>query len=131
MRQHIHGLLALLGLMLVSSTLACRPGPHASVATSSGAIVITDPSQREAAVGKLVTVTGRQTRSKQPTVAGVDVNGDYALSDVQVRATGRLERYVVGVPSIADDVMMATRSPGTYYALVDPATGYLAKSVRE
>jgi hypothetical protein len=92
--------------------------------------VITDPSQLDAAVGKLVTIVGEQTRTKVPTVLGVDVDGDYDLSDKRVRVTGILHRHVVEPREPdPDELPVATRGPGIYYSVVDPATNVLAKPV--
>jgi hypothetical protein len=114
--------------LLASLLLACHAGGTVSTTAAPGfPTLITNASQREAAVGKLVTVVGVQTRTKIPTVVGIDIDGDYALSDREVRATGRLERYVIAPPS-PEEPIMATRSPGTYYSLIDPATGVLAKT---
>jgi hypothetical protein len=81
-------------------------------------------------VGELVTVVGIQTRTKVPTVAGIEVGGDYTPSDRRVRATGALRRVVVEPPS-PNEPIAATRGPGTYYHLEDLRTGQLAKSVLE
>src|SRR4051794_20035302 len=55
-------------------------------------VLITDLSQREAAVGREVTVVGVQRRSKPPEVCGIEVDGDYDLSDRRVTAQGVLRR---------------------------------------
>jgi hypothetical protein len=90
--------------------------------------MITELSQREAAVGKLVTIVGVQTRTKTPTVVGVDVDGDYKLSDRRVRVTGILKQRVVE-PRPKSEPIMASRGPGTYYYVVDPEGGKLARPV--
>ena len=90
--------------------------------------MITDPSQREAAVGKLVTVIGIQNWSKVATVVGVDVDGDYDFANRRVRATGTLHKRVVK-PQPPSEPVMAMRGPGTYYYLVDPSGNGLAKPV--
>jgi hypothetical protein len=99
-----------------------------SAAVGGEPIVITERGQLDAAVGKLVTIVGKQTRTKIPTVLGVDVDGAYELSERRVRATGVLERRVVEARETKPgDLAVATRGPGTYYRLVDPSTKRLAK----
>jgi hypothetical protein len=101
------------------------PAASAEPTTMSGAITITDPSQREAAVGKAVIVIGKQTRNKMPTVNGVDVDGAYELSDKKVVARGILEKHVED-PDPPGAPHAARRAPGTFYGVVDPATKRLA-----
>jgi hypothetical protein len=122
-----------IGLVLV----ACRstapteaPSTGSTTMTTTDAeIRITDPSQREAAVDKPVVVIGIQTRTKQPEVNGVDVDGDYNLSDKKVVARGILKRTVVPeAPPAKDGLQVASRGPGTYYAVIDPETKQMAKT---
>ena len=87
-------------------------------------MLITDASQREGAVDHEVTIVGVQTRTKIPTVCGVDVDGAYALSDRRVIVRGVLRRTVV----TEVDPMTANRGTGTFYSVIDPATGVLAKT---
>lgn len=92
-------------------------------------MTITDPSQREAAVDKAVVVIGIQTRTKQPQVNGVDVDGDYKLSDTKVVARGILRKHVVPEePPSKDGLQVASRGAGTFYAVIDPATKQIAKT---
>ncbi|MCY1071218.1 hypothetical protein OV090_41130 [Nannocystis sp. RBIL2] len=117
--------LAFLIVLLAACGQAGSPPPAAPTAlTDPGETVITDRSQPAAAVGKTVTIIGPQTRTKQPTVHGVDVDGDYALSDRTVIVRGVLRETVV----TEVDPTVAGRGPGTYYAVVDPATGELART---
>jgi hypothetical protein len=104
--------------------LACADGvaPHSPAGPLD--VVITEPNQRAAAVGRRVTIIGVQTRTKLPTVCGVDVDGDYALSDREVIVNGVLHRDVV----TEVDNTMANRGRGTFYSVIDPATGALAKT---
>jgi predicted amidohydrolase YtcJ len=99
-----------------------------SAAPQAEPVLITDRSQREAAVGKRVTVVGVQSPTKMPQVNGVDVDGDHELSGRQVRVDGILRKHVVE-PSEPDpdELPIATRGPGTYYSVVDPETGRLAR----
>ena len=99
-----------------------------STQTTQTEITITAPSQREAAVDKPVVVIGIQTRTKQPQVNGVDVDGDYNLSDKKVVARGVLRRTVVPEPTLEERMHAATRGGGTFYALIDPETKQLAKT---
>ncbi|MFW5920658.1 MAG: hypothetical protein ACOCUS_02370 [Polyangiales bacterium] len=85
------------------------------------------PEDLDSLVGRRITLVGAQTRSKVPSVCGVDVDGAYELSDKTVEVTGRLERHVIEERPPSDPPI-ATRGPGTYYRLVDPATGDLAET---
>ena len=94
--------------------------------------VACDPRALDAHLGAVVTLVGVQTRTKQPTVCGADVDGDYALSDRTVRVTGVLHRTIVNRPEPKPgDEMVATRGSGTYYDVTDPKTGALARPVAE
>jgi hypothetical protein len=85
-------------------------------------ITITDPSQRAAAVGERVRIVGVQTRTKIPSVCGVDVDGDDDLADREVEVVGILE-----VDTVEDaDPYSANRGAGVFYRVVDPETGRLA-----
>ncbi len=86
------------------------------------------PRDLDALVGKVITLVGVQTRTRQPTVCGVDVDGDYELSDQVVRVTGKLHRTVVK-PRPPEEPIVATRGPGTYYSIVDTQTRELARPV--
>jgi hypothetical protein len=91
-------------------------------------VLITDPSQREAAVGKRVTIVGVQSPTKMPQVSGVDVDGVHELSGRRVRVDGILRKRVVEPRETdPDELPVATRGPGTYYSVVDPDTGSLAR----
>lgn len=109
--------------------------PTASGATASSRsaeepVVIDDRSQVDAAVGKRVVIIGTQTRTKTPTVLGVDVDVDYELSDRRVKVSGILHRRIVEPKAPdPDELPIATRGPGTYYSVIDPATNTLAKPV--
>lgn len=107
-------------------TTASSP-PASAEGAENGTIVIASSEQREAAVGREVTIIGVQTRTKLPTVCGVDVDGAYELSDRHVTVHGVLQRTVVG-PRPPDAPIVASRGPGVYYAVIDPATGQLAKT---
>jgi hypothetical protein len=70
-----------------------------------------------ACVGRTITLRGRVTRSKIPTILGVDVDASDALADRLAEATGVLETYVIEPPPAGAPVA-AGRGPGTYRRLV-------------
>lgn len=128
-------------LMASVSVLACAQAPAvqsepppapapapAPTQSSPGALVITDASELDGAVGQTVTLVGTQSRTKIPTVLGVDVDGSYEHSDRRVRVTGVLRKHVVVEPAPSAPIT-AARGPGTYYSIVDPDTQTLAKPV--
>ena len=121
--------IACLGACVRPSVPSASPAtaiePPATVTPSSAIanLVITEESHRDAAVGREVTIIGVQTRTKMPTVCGVDVDGPYELSDKKVIVRGVLHRNVV----TNADRLSANRGNGTFYSVVDRATGQLAK----
>lgn len=131
---------SLAALLLVTLAGCARAGAAPPTATEgtpeqssneapAGRVLITHPSQRQAAVGRHVTILGLQTRTKIPQVNGVDVDGDYELSDRRVRVDGILQKHVVEPRERdPDEPAIATRGPGTYYSVVDPKTGELART---
>jgi hypothetical protein len=105
---------------------AASPASGAAPAASSSSgpgeqSVITDRSQLDAAVGQHVVIRGVQTRTKIPTVLGVDVAGPYEHSDKEVTAAGVLHRWEVKPEEVNPRV--ASRGAGVFYRLVDPKTG--------
>lgn len=113
--------------ILLASILGCSPplGPQPVAEDPiEGGVTIVEGSQVDLAslVGKEVTLVGVQTRTKIPTVCGVDVDGDYEHSDTKVTATGILQRREVA-PRGADEPIVASRGPGIYYSLHNPAGG--------
>ena len=99
------------------------PSPDNHTAVEAATPVITDAAQLADHVGEVVTLRGVQTRTKIPTVCGVDVDGDGALSDQAVTATGRLEQEVVAPADV--DPTEQSRGAGTFYRLVDVTSGAL------
>lgn len=110
------------------------PAPSTSDATVAqkaerAATVITDRAQREAAIDQEVTVVGILTRTKIPTVVGIDVDDAYDLSDKKVIVRGVLRKTVVAKDPNENDagIHFATRGAGTFYSLVNPNGKGLAK----
>ena len=100
--------------------------------TSTEPPVLTDPATLDAHVGQLVTLRGTLTRTKIPTILGVDVEGPApdALADRPAEATGTLEREVVTQEELDAQIatmgQFANRGAGTFYRLVRPGGGGLA-----
>lgn len=109
-------------LLWLPIVMACAPTDR----PGSPCMQITDRAQLAGCVGQRVTVRGTVTRTKQPTILGVDVDAEYALSDRTATATGVLRRYTIEPPD--PDATEASRGPGTYYALRDPSGLELAKA---
>jgi hypothetical protein len=86
------------------------------------------PDDLAARVGQEVTLTGTQSRTKQPMLCGVLIDGVDEDADVEVEATGTLERFEVAPPE--GEVQVTSLGPGTYYRLVDPRTGQVVKPRR-
>src|SRR4051794_38782316 len=84
------------GMLLLLGMLCAAHGVDAgSPDAGSTPVVITDAKELGSHLGQTVTLRGIQARTKQPTVLGVDVDGEYALSDVEVEVTGVLKRYEI------------------------------------
>ncbi|MBI3070826.1 MAG: hypothetical protein HYY84_01735 [Deltaproteobacteria bacterium] len=95
-------------------------------------IVVRDASQLGAAVGRLVTLEGVVESSKIATLLSVDVASDAPdLRGEKAVATGVLRKLVVTQEEIdartAKFGQFAHRGAGTFFSLVDPATGRLAQ----
>jgi hypothetical protein len=84
--------------------------------------VITDAAAVPAAVGTLVTLRGELTRTKIPTLLGVDVDEGDAQADAPAEATGWLESDTTTQAEIdervAESGQYAHRGAGTTYRLV-------------
>jgi hypothetical protein len=95
--------------------------------------VLTDPADLDRHVGQLVTLRGTLTRTKIPTLLGVDVAGPApdALAERPAEATGVLEREVVTQQEldrqIAEMGQFANRGAGTFYRLIREGGGGLAE----
>jgi hypothetical protein len=97
------------------STCGHSSDPPASV--SAPCETLTDRSQLAGCVGKRVTLRGVVSRSKIPSILGVDVDAEYELSDRLGEATGTLATYMIFEQDPNDQIVRASKSPGTYYAL--------------
>ncbi|HUS65094.1 MAG TPA: hypothetical protein VMZ28_11150 [Kofleriaceae bacterium] len=103
-----------------------------STSTPTSPPVLTDAAELDRHVGELVTLRGTLTRTKIPTILGVDVHGPAsdALADRPAEATGTLEREVITQEAldaqIAEMGQFANRGAGTFYRLVRPGGGGLA-----
>ncbi len=84
--------------------------------------IVTEQSDLDAYVGKLIILKGMIANSRIPTISGVDVNSD----DPDLRgeigeATGILEKWTVTEDelnqAIKEKGMFANRGPGTFYRL--------------
>jgi hypothetical protein len=119
-----------LAFLLLASLASCgasqgRPG------WGETGIVITESTKIDEidhAVGRHVTVIGLQSRTKRPMVCGIEVDGDYDLSDRRVIAHGILKRYVVKEEDV--DNTMQNRGAGTFYSLQD-GHGNLARTAAD
>src|SRR4051794_18135778 len=69
-----------------------------------------------ACAGKTVTLRGVVSRTKIPTLLGVDIGDGESLADQPAEATGVLESYTEPEQP-ADGLQRAGRGPGTYWRL--------------
>ncbi len=123
----------LLGIGLMINCGSSKSGASTTTQASATDGVCAQPLRQSADVaeclGKVVTLIGPATQSKQPTVLGVDANVDYALTDGgDVTVTGKLEPYRIE-PTPPGAPIAASRGPGNYVRIVDD-TGALAKATR-
>ena len=114
------------------STCGHSPDPPASVVGSAEpgttCETLTEKSQLAACVGKRVTLRGVVSRTKIPSILGVDVDAAYELSDRVGVATGTLATYTIPEPDPNDPIVMASKGPGTYYSLTALDGNGLAKA---
>jgi hypothetical protein len=116
---------------VVACLMVCSCGRDGKEAGS--APLITREDQLDAHVGEVVTVRGKVTNTKVPTILGADVAlGDPDLRSRRGEATGILERYVVTQEEL--DALTAemggpfqNRGPGTFYRLRDEETNETAQ----
>lgn len=106
------------------STCGHAPDPTASTTCET----LTERSQLAACVGKRVTLRGVVSRTKIPSILGVDVDADYELSERVGVATGTLTTYTLPEPDPDDPLVAASKGPGTYYALTALDGNGLAKA---
>jgi hypothetical protein len=96
--------------------------------------VITDRAELAGAVGELVTLRGALSRTRIPTILGVDVEASSAGHEQPAEATGWLEREVVTQAEIdarvASSGQYANRGAGTFHRLVAPDGAGLATARR-
>lgn len=108
------------------------PEKPTSTPTSTSTPVLTDPAELDRHIGELVTLRGTLSRTKIPTILGVDVAGPApdALAERPAEATGVLEREVITQEEldrqIAEIGQFANRGAGTFYQLIRPGGGGLA-----
>jgi hypothetical protein len=112
----------------------------ARVPRADGELVLVAPPliEREAelvgAAGTLVTIRGELTRTKLPTILGVDVDAGTAEPGLRAEATGWLESTTVTQAEldakIAKHGQFAHRGPGTFRRLVAPDRKGLAAATR-
>jgi hypothetical protein len=85
--------------------------------------VLTREDQIEAHVGRVVTLEGVVSRSKIPTLLGVDVNADseHDLRGKRARATGTIVKSTVTQQELDEQIarlgQFANRGSGTFYRL--------------
>lgn len=125
------------GFILLSTALTLGSCGGATVnapadSHENAPVIVTQADQIDAAVGKIVTLRGSVENSRQATLLGVDIDSDAPdLRGQPATATGRLERTVVTQAEIdqriAAEGQFAHRGAGTFYRLVEPTTGQLAK----
>jgi hypothetical protein len=92
--------------------------------------LITDRSQLRDHLDQLVTLRGELTRTKIPTILGVDVDEGTATPGALAEATGVLRGDRVTQEEIDERIrqsgQFAHRGAGTFYKLVRPSGGGLA-----
>jgi hypothetical protein len=109
--------LAVAALLVVSGAACSGPSQRGTVGNVNETCqVVLQADQVARCVGKTVTLRGLVTRTKIPTILGVDVDADYALSDQVAEATGLLVTYSVEAPRPGEPIVQS-RGPGTYYRL--------------
>jgi len=103
------------------------------VADNSSQIpVVTEHSDLERHVGKVITIRGRVTNTKIPSIIGVDVESDDPdLRGEIAEATGVLQKWTVTEQQLEETIekhgMTANRGAGTFYRLKEANSNYMVK----
>jgi hypothetical protein len=105
---------------------SCRSLPDSADKTP----VITSHAKLDNYVGEVITIEGKVSRTKLPTIIGVDIKADYNLSDKKCRATGKLLKGITTEEEAAQlqQKGVAHRGAGTFYRLGDVNSGETAKA---
>ena len=136
-------IIAFVSCFVLAGCGSTRPPATAPPASASPSVPVLikdreDDRGRDDAVGKWVRLEGVVTNTKQPQIAGIDVDEPtepipgsafrkvIRLRDQRGWAEGVLERTIVR-PEDVDDTT-ANRGAGTFYRLVDPRTGHTAEA---
>jgi hypothetical protein len=93
--------------------------------------VLVSTAALENHVGKLVAVRGVVSKSKQPTILGVDVAAAETLGGREAYAIGILAKWIVtnaDLRQVAKKRVVASRGPGTFYTLYFDLSGKLAEA---
>lgn len=92
--------------------------------------VLTEKDDLDKYVGQLIAVRGIPTLTKQPKIAGVDVDAEYDLArdKVDCYAIGILSKWVVKPKVVDKGVPVAGRGAGTFYTLYSDLKGTMAKA---
>jgi hypothetical protein len=100
-------------------------GNKSSRAPKSGLVLMTAPGSWTTLLGTEVQIIGKVSRTKVPTILGVEIDSGDLEPGKRASAIGVIDAVVVrerdpGEPPVA------TRAPGTYYRLINPKTNKLA-----
>ena len=94
--------------------------------------VVTNQSDLDLYVGKVITIRGKVTNTKIPTIIGIDVRSD--ASDLRGdigEATGMPHKWTVTKERLEQTIkekgMFPNRGPGTYYRLKEVASDFTAQ----
>jgi len=96
--------------------------------------IVTNQSDLDLYLGKVITIRGKVTNTKIPTIIGVDVRSDAPdLRGDIGEATGTLRKWTVTQEeleqTIKEEGMIPNRGPGTFYRLKE-VTSNLTAQVR-
>lgn len=119
----IHGSCVLLLFTALTGLAGC--GNTASRVPASGLVLMTAPTDWSSLIGTEVQVVGHVSRSKVPTILGIEVDADSEQAGKRATATGVVDAIIIAEPNPADPPA-AMRGPGTYYRLINPKTQKLA-----
>ena len=91
----------------------------------SGLVLMAAPAHWEPYIGTEVQLIGTVSRTKVPTILGVEIDATRVEPGQRASATGIIDAIIVEEQKSGDPIV-ATRGPGTYYRLISSKTNKLA-----
>ena len=115
----------LAAILLLVTGLLTGCAQKAGGVPTSGMVMMTAPLSWEPYIGAEVQLIGKVSRTKVPTILGVEIDPRDVEPGERASAVGVVDAVIVPDRDPADPPV-ASRGPGTYYRLINPKTNKLA-----